>query len=251
MRQAINTPKILLYDIETMANLAYVWGLWEQDVISVVKPWYILSFAYKWLGEKSIHYYSLPDFKGYKNDKSNDKELCHKLWELMDEADIVVSHNGTAFDSKKAMAKFAQHGFPPPTPYQQVDTLTVAKKYFKFDSNKLDNIAQYFGLGKKINTGGFELWEGCADKADKKAWYKMTKYNMHDVRSLEQIYYKFLPYMDNHPNYNLFGAKEVCPNCGGKLQRRGYSITRVSKFQRFQCQSCGAWSKKPINGIVR
>lgn len=248
----MNKPKILLCDLETFANLAYVWGLYETDVIKVVKPWYLLSFAYKWLGEKSIHAFALPNFDGYEKDKSNDKELCRILWKLFDEADVVVAHNGSAFDTKKATAKFVQHGFTPPTPYQQVDTLTVAKRYFKFDSNKLDNLAQYLGIGQKVNTGGFELWEGCAIHDDKKAWKKMIFYNKHDVRLLEQIYLKFRPYIDNHPNHNLFTSDEVCPNCGEKkLQKRGFALTRVSKYQRYQCQSCSAWSKKPLNGIIR
>ena len=45
-------PKILLFDIETMANEGYVWGIWEQNVIAIKRPWYMLSFAYKWLGDK-------------------------------------------------------------------------------------------------------------------------------------------------------------------------------------------------------
>ena len=244
-------PSVLFFDIETMANLAYVWNLYETDVISVEKPWYVLSFAYKWLGEKTIYAFSLPNFDGYEKDKTNDKELCRMMWKLLDEADVVVAHNGTAFDVKKMTAKFVQHGFPPPTPYQQIDTLTIAKKYFKFDSNKLDNLAQYLGIGQKVNTGGFELWEGCGVRDDKSAWKKMVQYNKHDVWLLEKIYKKFLPYITDHPNYNLFTDRGVCPNCGGKLQSRGYALTRVTKYQRFQCQSCGAWSKKPINGIIR
>ena len=47
-------------------------------------------------------------------------------------------------------------------PIISVDTLKEARKVFKFSSNKLDYIAQYLGVGAKMDTGGIALWEGCA-----------------------------------------------------------------------------------------
>jgi len=242
--------KILLFDIETAPNLAYVWGKYEQDVIEFKTHWYMISFAYKWLGEKKVKAYSLPDFKGYKTNKESDKEICMKLWELFDKADIVIAHNSQAFDVKKSQGKFLQHGFPPPRPFKQVDTLRVARKYFKFDSNKLDDLGKYLGIGEKINTGGWKLWEGCI-KGDKKAWAKMVKYNKQDVVLLEKIYLRMRPWCDNHPNLNLYNdTEDRCPNCGGRVIRNGYRITRTRRHQRFHCQDCGAWSQKPLNGII-
>ena len=50
--------KILLFDIETFANTGYTWGLYEQNVIQFKREGYMLSFAYKWLGDKKIRSYS-------------------------------------------------------------------------------------------------------------------------------------------------------------------------------------------------
>lgn len=242
--EKIKKPRILLYDIETMANLAYVWGKYEQDVISVHRHWYMLTFAYKWLGEKKTYVKSLPDFTMYKKDKYNDKELVESLWKLFDEADIIIAHNGNAFDIKKTNARFIKHKLKPPTPSKYVDTKLVAKKYFKFDSNKLDDLGDYFGIGRKISTEGFKLWLGCQD-GDKKSWDKMCKYNIQDVVLLEKVYMEMLPYMTDHPNMNLLtGTSFNCPNCGGyHLQKRGFHHTRASTAQRFQCTDCGAWSQ--------
>lgn len=241
-----------MFDIETAPNLAYVWGLFEQDIISVKTHWYMISFSYKWLGEKKIHAYSLPDFPIYKKDKENDKELCKKLWELFNEADIVVAHNGQAFDVKKSQGKFLQHGFPPPQPFKQVDTLKVARKYFKFDSNKLDSLGKYLGIGEKLVHTGWKLWEGCI-QGDKKAWKTMVAYNKQDVRLLERVYLKMRPWIDGHPNSNLYNETEnKCPNCGGKVTRQGTKKNRTTLMQQFRCVECSAWSSKPINkGIIR
>lgn len=236
--------KILLYDIETMANLSYVWGKYEQDTIAVEKHWYMLTFAYKWLGESRTHVKSLPDFPMYKKDKTNDSELVYELWKLFDEADVIIAHNGNAFDVKKTNARFIKHKLPPPTPYKTIDTKLIAKRYFKFDSNKLDDLGDYFGIGRKINTGGFSLWLGCV-AGDKKAWKKMCDYNIQDVILLEKVYLEMLPYMTQHPNINLLqGTTHNCPNCGSKdTIKRGKNHTRVSTSQRYQCKDCKSWSQ--------
>lgn len=241
-------PKILFFDIETMANQAYVWGKYEQDVIAYSQHWYMLTFAWKWLGESKTNVLGLDDFKGYKKGSPNDKQLIEALWKLFDEADVLVAHNGKSFDVKKANSRFAKYGMKPPSPYKIIDTKLEAKKYLKQDSNKLDDLGDYFGIGRKINTGGFELWLGC-EAGDKKAWDKMKKYNIQDVILLEKVYLHLLPWMTTHPNVALLnGDLEACPNCGGfKLQKRGSTHT-IKPQQRVQCMSCYSWHQQSIKG---
>lgn len=234
--------RVLLFDIETTPNIGYIWGKYEQDVIEYVKEWHILSFAYKWLGEKTVHSVSLPDFPDYKKNKGDDELLVRELWYLFDEADVIVAHNGDQFDIKKAHARFSAHKLGPTSPFKSVDTKKVAKRYFKYNSNKLDDLGNYLGLGRKIQTGGFELWKGCM-AGDMKSWATMVKYNKQDVVLLEKVYLELRPWMTNHPSIALIEEiKDGCPNCGGNhLTRRGFSITRATKKQRLQCQGCGAW----------
>lgn len=241
--------KTLLFDIETAPSLGYVWGKYDQNVIDFERDWYMLSFSWKWLGEKKVHSFALPDFKeDYKKDKEDDRTLALQLWELFDEADIIIGHNGDKFDIRKANARFLTHSFDVPAPYKTIDTLKLARKYFKFDSNKLDDLGRYLNLGRKLDVGSFHTWKGCMS-GDKKAWKKMVEYNKMDVELLEKVYLRLRPWMNNHPNVNILDEKTgACPACGStKVQCRGYSITTVSKKQRFHCQNCGKWSLgKPI-----
>ena len=236
--------KTLVFDIETAPNLGWVWGKWEQNVIATEQEWYMLSFAAKWLGERKIYSYSLPDFKGYRKDPQNDRALVLRLWKMLDDADVVVAHNGDKFDIRKANARFLVHGFSPPAPYLSIDTLKVARAKFKFDSNRLDDLGEYLNLGRKMSTGGFQLWLKCM-QGDLAAWKQMVKYNRQDVRLLEKVYLHLRPWMTNHPNINLVDTKEnACPTCGSdNIQKRGHSFTRVNKFQRYQCMDCGSWSR--------
>ena len=232
--------KILFFDIETSPILGYVWQLRETDVLKIVKSWKLLCFSYKWIDSK-VKTVSLPQFKNYKKDKEDDSAIVKELWNLFNEADIIIAHNGDKFDIKKSYAKFSEHNLPPPEPFRTVDTLKVARRYFKFDSNRLDALGDYLELGRKIQTGGIELWlEVIA--GDKQAWRKMERYNRQDVALLEKVYLKLRPFMNNHPNLSIFNGYS-CPICGGKdLQRRGFSISTTGKRQRMQCTDCGGWS---------
>lgn len=235
--------RVLLFDIETMANQAYVWGKYEQDVIAYKQHWYMLTFAWKWLDENKTHVLGLPDFKGYKKGSTDDKALVEKLWNLFDEADIVIAHNGASFDVKKANSRFAKYGMKPPSPYKIIDTKLVAKNVLKQDSNKLDDLGDYFGIGRKINTGGFELWLGC-ESGDKKSWDKMKKYNVQDVILLEKVYLHLRGWMKNHPDISiLLDKRGACPNCGEtKLIKDRKRLLKNGWKQQYQCKGCGAYS---------
>jgi len=238
-------PKIMFYDIETSYTVGAVWGLFEQNVAKVLRDPYMLTFAYKFAGDKKTHVLALPDFSLYKKDKKNDRELIKKLWDLFNEADIIVAHNGNSFDQKWAYARFIANGLKPPAEAKYVDTKIVAKNRFRFNSNSLDNLSKYFGLGGKLDTD-IDLWVDCIEHDDPKAWDKMKRYNKMDVDLLEKVYYKMLPYIKNHPNLNIYGnTTHSCPNCGSSnVHKRGMAVVgRTGKVQRYQCQDCGAWSQ--------
>lgn len=236
--------RVLYYDIETAPNLSYVWGHYEQNVIQHDREWYMLCVSYRWEGQKNTQVCSLTDFPdAYKKDPENDYHVVKKLWELLDEADIVIAHNGDKFDMRKANARFVAHGLGPVSPVKSVDTLKVARRYFMFNSNHLNDLGRHLGIGVKEDTGGFKTWAGCM-RGDKKSWSIMKKYAKKDVDLLREVYLKLRPWMTNHPNLNVYENDDGCPTCGShSMQRRGYRYTQVSVYQQWQCNDCGSWSR--------
>lgn len=228
-------PKVLLYDIETSPNTAYVWGKWQQDVIAYKKEWEILCFAYKWLDEKKVHCV----IKGKDKDDYN---LCKKLHDVMSSADIIVAHNGNSFDIKKSKARFLYHDLPPIRPLATVDTKLVAKSVFNFNSNSLNDIGKYLKLGEKQKHTGFDLWLGCMNN-DAAAWRLMIKYNKQDVLLLEKVYKKLTPWLQKHPSIaRLYGVKDGCPKCGGiEVRKKGVRAGYLNLQQQMRCLSCGGW----------
>jgi len=235
--------KVLLYDIETAPNLVHTWGIYEQNVLEVVRPWYILCFAYKWLDEPTTKVIALTDYeREYRKDPINDYHVVKALHELFNEADIIIAHNGNQFDQKKVQARFLVHGFDPPMHYRQIDTLKEARKHFKFDSNRLNDLGVTLGLGEKVDTGGYSLWKGCM-AGDEKSWAKMKRYNKQDVVLLEKVYKALRPWIANHPNIaTLNGDRAGCPKCGGfDWQKRGVRRNKTTSYQQYQCNLCNGY----------
>lgn len=239
----LRDPKILLLDIETAPINGLSWEIYETNLIHVIEPTFILCFAYKWLDKANVHTRALCDYPGYKRSKTDDRALVQSLWDLLDEADVIVAHNGDAFDIKKISARFLVHGMMPPTPYKTVDTLKIARRHFKFDSNKLDNIGRYLQVGRKLPNTGKDLWLGCMS-GNAKAWRTMRRYNAQDVRLLEQVYHKLKAWSPSHPILTAWSPRKAlaCPTCLSEaVHRRGWRVARFKKNPRWQCQNCGHW----------
>ena len=183
----------------------------------------------------------------YNKEPENDFEVVYKLWQLLNEADIVIGHNSDAFDIKKANARFAYHNIGPTNHYQTVDTLKIARRYFKFNSNRLGHLGEHLGLGGKETTGGFQTWAGCM-KGDPKAWATMKKYAKQDVDLLVDVYERLRPWATNHPNRNVIDAtSHACPTCGSnKLQKRGNRRTRTMVYRQLQCLRCRSYCRERL-----
>lgn len=237
-------PKILIFDIETAPVKAYVWKLWKENVSidQIVSDWFVLCWSAKWLYSDKVIGDCITTEEVL---KENDERIVKSLWKLFDEADIVVAHNALKFDVPKMNARFVKYGLQPPSPYRVVDTLEVAKKEFRFTSNKLDGLAIYFGYPRKLETD-FTLWSTCLE-GDKKALDYMFKYNKQDVQLLEEVYLKLLPWIKNHPNIgNYTSGEPVCCSCGYRhlsLIPNKYYYTQVSKYPVYRCGKCGAISR--------
>lgn len=245
----MNLPRIALFDIESAPSLGWVWSKWETNVIEFEQQSYMLCFSVKWLDTGKIEIYSLPDFPLWQREqkdkarpwyKHNDKELVMKLWEIMGEAEIIVAHNGDAFDMKYSNGRMIVHGLPPPPDYKTVDTLKLARRNFKFLSNKLDDIGKDLNIGRKLHHTGIHLWFGCM-RGDENSWSLMKRYNKQDVLLLERVYLKFRPWAKNHPDVTVYGTRTGCPKCGTqKTQKRGFHYTRTLTYQIYYCRECRA-----------
>lgn len=244
-------PKILLLDIETCPNLVTSWGLKVDGYLgheNIIAERYIICASWKWLGSPHVHSASVLTHRAKKG--IPDGGVLRKLHGVIAEADAIVAHNGDRFDVPWIYSRLILTELDPPRPVPTIDTKKIAKGRFYFNSNRLDYLGKYLGVGQKIRTD-FDLWLG-AMKGDRKAIEKMVVYNREDVRLLERVFLKLRPYVPaNKVNAGLWSRDLACPTCGSNdLQSRGVAHSRVSTMRRFQCQECKAWSSQPMNSKV-
>lgn len=239
--------KTLIWDIETAPLLGTAWKNWETDLVWIVKDWYMIGFAWKWLDEKKVHVRTLPDYKTYKKNPEDDTELIKELLGLLSQADITIAHNGDRFDVRKANTRIILNGLDRPLPYKTIDTLKVAKRYFAFTSNKLDDLGEALGVGRKIKTDK-DLWKGCM-RGDEKAWAAMARYNKRDVSLLERVYLRLRPWIDNHPALNVLDSRPTsCRKCGDTRMHKvmKYRATNTNLYQYYRCQKCGGMATSRV-----
>lgn len=234
--------KILVLDIETSPNLAWVWGLWQQNVAinQIEKSGAVLCFAAKWVGEDKVRFHKGPALVG----------AAHKL---LDQADVVVHYNGTKFDIPWLQTEFVRAGLTQPSPFTQIDLCSVVKAKFRFPSNKLEYVANALLEEGKVSTGGFGLWLKVMGD-DKAAWAAMRRYNEHDVLLTERLFERLKPWI-KLPVASLYDGdtnEKTCPQCGSdNIQRRGLAYTPLGAYQQYRCMECGRWSrgKNRVKGV--
>jgi len=244
-------PALLLYDIETAPTLAWMWRQYDADIVATERDWYILCFAYKWVGQKGTRFVSVFESPDFEPDSDNDLWVAERAHALFCAATATVAHNNKRFDSKKSNARFMRWGFPPPplAPRDHVDTLTEARRKLGHMSNSLGELARFHDLGWKTAHHGFSLWRDCM-RGDPKAWKTMERYNRQDVNLLEKWYEKLRPWLsEQHPNWGHWDTRPkmereeapICPKCGRVGMRKdGFRYTSVSVFRKWRC---GHWTK--------
>lgn len=234
-------PKILFFDLETAAALAYVFGrrkvFVSQDAIHTEGGW-ILTAGYRWMhGEKTTVIFNADEIK-----EGNDYTVCKMLYDLFCEADAVVAHNLMDFDWKMLEVRLLANGLPPLPYVQKIDTLQMARKKFRFPSNTLDALADFLGIGRKVSHSGISMWKKI-QQGDLEELKTMVKYNEGDVDLLMEVYLELcrrgvvssfnaaLYYDDNLVRCRVCGTDDLTYT--GKPVPIGSSV-----YEEVQCNHC-------------
>jgi predicted SprT family Zn-dependent metalloprotease len=90
---------------------------------------------------------------------------------------------------------------------------------------------------------------------DDAAWRLMERYNKQDVVLLEKLYYRMMPWIDEHPNAALYMPNTdilKCTNCGSEqVHKRGIQATRTHQYQRYRCDDCKTWMRSRYTLLKR
>jgi predicted RNA-binding Zn-ribbon protein involved in translation (DUF1610 family) len=243
VKQLVTKRRRLFFDIEVSGNLVWSWTVGHKVNIgaeNIIKERAIICICYKWEEEKEV--YGI-----YWDSKQNDKKLLQQFVEIAGQADELVGHNGDKFDLAWIRTRCLFHGIEMFPKYTTIDTLKVSRAKFRFNSNRLDYIAKFLGLGGKIKTE-FNLWKDIVLSNSKPAMEKMIKYCKRDVTLLEKVYKLMGGHIEARTHYGVvFGQdRGSCPECGSnELTRHKTKVTATGlKKIQYQCKNCGKYSMK-------
>lgn len=181
-------PKLLFFDLEVSPNTVFSWNVGRKISIgpeNIIDERKILCVCWKFEGNDKI--YSLEWNKGC------DKELVKKFADIFNSSDIIIGQNSDNFDIKWLRTRCLIHNIPLKHTVNSMDTLKMARQYFRFNSNRLDYLSKFIGNEGKTETG-FGLWRDIVLKNDKKAMNTMVSYCKNDIKILEQVYNTIKPY---------------------------------------------------------
>lgn len=206
-------PKRLFFDIETSPNIGYFWRSgWKLQIgtENIIEERKIICISYKWAHSDEIH--------TLKWDANQcDKQMLIEFMRVIRSADELVGHNGDRFDLKWLRTRCIFHRIPMFPSYRTFDTLKKARGGFYFNSNRLDYIAQFLGVGAKLPHTGFQLWKdvmsGCPI-----AMEKMIQYCENDVVILEDVYNAMSSYVkpNTHAGMHRLNKRHTCPTCASE-----------------------------------
>lgn len=135
------------------------------------------------------------DPKKFAKNPLDDTVVLEHLWDVLDEADVVIAHNAR-FDYGWIMGRFVQLGWPLPSKFSTICTYRALSRY-NFTSKKLDQLARQLVNAQKLNTN-FDLWVRCS-QGEFKAFEEMLEYNIGDV--FETLFKVYLRTCQYYPDY--------------------------------------------------
>ena len=230
--------RILTIDIETRPIEARTWGLWGQNIgiNQITDPGGLLCFAAKFHGDRRMHFHSAWE--------DGEKEMAKRAHALLGQADAVMGWNSDKFDVRWLQAQFLKFGTGKAKPFAKVDLMKSVKRQVYLPSYKLDFVAGWLGVGRKVRTGGFDLWSDVLAGVPA-AQRKMQRYNIGDVRLTERVFdaLNAKGWVLGLPNASIEGG--LCctnPTCQSeRLIARGFAVSKTRRYQRYQCRDCGTW----------
>ena len=238
-------PKIVTLDIETLPIIGSFFRVWNVNIRpqEIIHDWALLSMSYKWMHEADVRNVIMTKEEAVLREEAR---IVEEAWNVVNDADVIITYNGEKFDAKRLNAKFVEYGFPAPSPYKHIDIYRTVGKQFDNTYKSLDWILKLLGLGMKLPHQGRELWTGC-QKGDVEALKTMKEYNDNDTVVTELLYLHIRSWIVNHPNIGLYTSEDepVCHKCGSsniaETDKKMY--TAASAFDLYQCNDCSSYSR--------
>ena len=279
-------PTILFFDIETLPLKSFIWQpgtqyVGHKNLLPSHDMWGLICIQYA-VNDGPV--------KVLRYDKHGGTVGMIKAFDkLVAEADIVLGKNSDRFDIKMLNAMRALLNIPPIVGWEKYteDLEKQMRRYFRLPSQSLDYISKKLDVGGKVSmdmsdwvaiSNMKELDDLKADGLDtkslnvisshlfrekvkdvkasgKKALDKMCHYGAKDTGDTRILWNYLKAHFDPKFNMAKFNdEKHACKHCGSvDIKKNGTRIAGKTKYQQFQCNSCGLYAGRApisIRGVI-
>lgn len=237
---AARDVRILTIDVERFPGR---WKSWDNmprflRADQMIQPPRIFCFAAKWLHEKKPVTF---------DERDGHRRMIEAAWDLMSQADAIVTYNGTKADVPWLNEHFNDYKLGPAAPFKHVDLIKSNRQRFNLPYRSLDYLAGRVVGAHKMKTDG-ELWDLC-EVSDPEAYKRMLAYNAKDVTLTEQVMIELLPWLTDMPHMGMLvsdGESQRCYACARQITeaQRWSKPARayVREYALYRC-SCQAWNR--------
>lgn len=202
---------VLYIDTEISKSLVSNYGLEVPSKYirfdNLLKERYMICWSASYIGNDKIWHGAVSSsaaarFMNLKVRETDcDKDIVKRLHELIRDADVVAGHN-VKFDLGHAFTRFLYYGLPPIAGKKVMDTLSIARTKFKFESRSLDYISTRLGFRPKDDITN-EDWNRVL-LGHAATLKKISKYNKGDVVEGKRVYEALEPWSGKKEKYGSF-----------------------------------------------
>lgn len=249
--------RVLFLDIETQRAIVETWNTFKPfiGIDNIVVDARVLCFAAKWRGAKRVIFRAAwEENDEHIVDPAQYESMMRCVFDLMDEADILVSYNGDRFDWQWLQREFSRLGLGRPLPAKSIDLMKINKRWFHAGqlSLKLDWSLRKWFHDRKVSHGGVDLWRDIrwgTVKERLSARKTMREYNIGDTVKTERLFESWLPWapinLALYENDDDDGVLH-CTKCNStnlEAVSRKRHRTNAFSYQLYRCKDCTAPSK--------
>ena len=203
-----------------------------------VKEWpRTICAAWKWYDEEDVEFAAEWEVGGYDG-------FMRAVWDVFDQADLIIGHNADRFDARHLMGGWAEMGLPAPSPYKVIDTLKIARGTFAYESNTLDALNKRLGIDAKTDKYNARIARAAVN-GDKEAQETLSAYNRGDIIASEALFDRLRPFAKGIPHLGMWSDDALaCPSCGHTMTATGKTVhANVQRYEHLTCPNCGSHAR--------
>ena len=203
-----------------------------------VKEWpRTICAAWKWYDESDVEFAAEWEVGGYDG-------FMRAVWDVFDQADLIIGHNADRFDARHLMGGWAEMGLPAPSPYKVIDTLKIARGTFAYESNTLDALNKRLGIDAKTDKYDARIARAAVN-GDKEAQETLSAYNRGDIIASEALFDRLRPFARGIPHLGMWTDDALaCPSCGHTMTATGKTVhANVQRYEHLACPNCGSHAR--------